>query len=257
MVVMVATRVPDRSSTLLYWGLPTVWLWLCLGHAAAPGPTLGVGSSARYLALIACPPGSLANSHRRQRRRNDVLGRQPGHGHLLRLAVMVDEDVRQDHRPHLQAVVQQALPGEVMQDGAPKPPMEPSSMVISTSWWRASCWTSASSIGLANRASTTVAGSPARPVRRPPSLHRRGEGRATGWRCCCLRAGRGPCRAAGPRRAPAAPRRCLRRAGSGSALGRSSIDDRGGDGVHQFGLIGWRHHHHAGQAAEIGQVEAA
>ena len=45
----------------------------------------------------------------------------PARANCFACEVVVDEDVRQDHRPHFQSVIQQALPGEVLQHGRAKP----------------------------------------------------------------------------------------------------------------------------------------
>ena len=93
---------------------------------------------------------------------------------------------------------------------------------------------------------------------RPPSAHsaRRVPKRQERDRAC-LRARCGPCRSRAARRARAARRRRRRRADSGRRSGRSSMRGRGRDHVDELGLVGRRHHHEAGQAGEIGDVEGA
>ena len=130
-------------------------------------------------------------------------------------------------------------------------------MVISTSWWRASCSISAVSSGLANRASATVVGSPRAASSSAAFIARPGGCPATGSRRCCPRAPRGPGRSPAPRPRSAAPRRCPRRADSATREGRSSIAAAVATTCTSSRLVGRRHDHHARQAAEIGDVEAA
>jgi hypothetical protein len=65
-------------------------------------------------------------------------------------------NVGQDHGAVFQPGVEHARSASKLRHMAPKPPTAPSSIVISASWWRASCRIISSSSGLAKRASAMV-----------------------------------------------------------------------------------------------------
>ena len=141
----------------------------------------------------------------------------------------------------------------------PKPPTEPSSMVISTSCSRASRSTSAVSSGLAKRASATVVDRPrARQLLGRLQAFRQPGAVGEDARRWCPRAGCGPRPISQRRcRAPAARGRCPRRAGSGRRSGRSSMAAAVATMCISSSSSAARHQHDVRQAAEIGDVEGA
>jgi arsenical-resistance protein len=96
------------------------------------------------------------DAQRRQHLVHDVPGVHLRHRVHVARAGLVDERVGQDHGAVLEPRVEHAALRQKMRDVEPKPPTAPSSMVMSASWWRASCRIRSSSSGLAKRASAMV-----------------------------------------------------------------------------------------------------
>ena len=174
--------------------------------------------------------------------------------------VVVDEAVGQHHRPHLEAAIEQAA--HARDDAAPalaKPPIAPSSIVISTSCSRASRSTRC---GVERLGEARIG-------------HRRRRGRSRASSSAALRHSwsrvpRLRIAIVVPSRthpAPADLAAASPRAGSvdADALAariahrrRAVVDRRAGrHHVHQLGLVRRRHDHETRQAAEIGEIERA
>ncbi len=102
-------------------------------HAQGFAPVLAIGAAGLGVRRRRSPRLGFFARKNLARLGDDAGGVELGLGIHGREVVLLLERIREDHGADLQVAIEPALFGQILHDGAPKPPIDPSSMVISAS----------------------------------------------------------------------------------------------------------------------------